>query len=44
MKIVYDSERRRVIATGLDQQIKFFELFNDVPDGAQDEVNLQLRL
>ena len=33
MKVVYDSERQRVIATGLDQQIKFFELFNDAPEG-----------
>ena len=44
MKIVYDQERQRVIAAGLDQQIKFFELFNDTSDQPLDEVNYQLRL
>ena len=44
MKIVYDNERQRIIAAGLDQQIKFFELFNDETEQALDEVNYQLRL
>ena len=37
MKVVYDPIRQRVIATGLDQQIKFFEIF-------EHEGALQLRL
>ena len=29
LKVSYDSVRQRVIASGLDQQIKFFEIFTD---------------
>ena len=29
MKVEYDSSRERIIATGLDCQIKFFELFEE---------------
>jgi len=38
MKLSYDTQRKRLLAGGLDQQIKFFELFND------DEGAMQLRL
>ena len=29
MKVAYDTVRERIIATGLDQQVKFFELTED---------------
>jgi hypothetical protein len=40
MKVVYDGTRERLIASGLDQQMKFFEIIED----DQDENQLQLRL
>jgi len=42
LKLVYDSHRNRVIAAGLDQQIKFFELFDE--DETKQKCDLQLRL
>lgn len=39
MKVVYDQQRQRLIAAGLDQQVKFFEIFEEETPG-----ELQLRL
>lgn len=32
MKVVYDATRERLIAAGLDQQMKFFEIITDDSD------------